>query len=146
MIWLKIGELHQRDRLEAALRSAEAHLLVRQQWLASAEGKIWIDQEGRAPEWRQVRNEERRLRRHVRRAEREAAAALAAARQAAGLSQIVYGRSGVATGIDLPDQPQSQKHYLGEINRKLQDAVQSLPPDLGARLSKALDKGRGQAD
>jgi hypothetical protein len=146
MIWLKIAELHQQDRLEAALRSAEAHLLVRQQWLASAEGKIWIDQGRRAPEWRQVRSEERRLRRHVRRAEREATAALATARQAEGLSQVVYGRSGVATGIDLPDQPQSQKHYLGEINRKLLDAVQSLPPDLGAKLSKTLDKGRGQAD
>src|SRR6202012_3272484 len=108
MIWLKIAELHQRDRLEAALKSAEAHLIVRQQWLNSPEGQVWIDQGRRAPEWRQVRSEERRLPRHVRRAEREAAAALVPARQAEGLSQIVYGRAGVPKGIDLPDQPQSQ--------------------------------------
>lgn len=146
MIWLKIAELHQRDRLEAALQSAEAQLSVRRNWLASHEGKVWLDQGRRAPEWRQVRTEERRLRRHARSAEHQAADAIKLVGQAEGLASVAYGRSGVASGIELLDGPVNTRKYLSEMGERLQAAIQALPPDLGQKLEQVLDRSRGRAN
>jgi hypothetical protein len=146
MVWLKVAELHRRDRLEAALRTAEARLRVRQEWLRSIQGTQWLDQQRRAPEWRELRTEERRLRRHVRRAERRAAGALDLASQADGLAKITYGRVGLLTEIDLPNQSEGGTKYLREMQTRVQETVQALPPQLRSKLIKGLGKGRGQAD
>jgi hypothetical protein len=146
MIWLKIAKLHQQDRIKSELRTAEARLLVRREWLGSTEGKIWIDQGRCAPDWRKIRTEERRAWRHVRRAERSVVTALTVARQAEGLAQAVYGRAGMASGIELVDQPDSRKQYLGEMGRKIQDAIQALQPELSIKFRQGLEKGRGRGD
>lgn len=144
MIWIKIAELHQRDRLEAALRKAEAGLRVRLDWLGSGAGKSWIAQSQRAPEWRKRRTEERRLRRRVRAAERRIADALELARQAEGLSAVSYGRSGIPSGIDLPEKAADPRRYAAEAAGKVQAVARALPKDLQSRLAKELTKGRGQ--
>lgn len=146
MIWIKIAELHQRDHLESALRTAQARLQVRQGWLTSVEGKVWLDQRHRGPEWRHIRTEERRARRNMRRMERRAASVLLVARQAEGLANVVYGRSGIPAGIDLPESGERSRHYWEELNRKLCEQIQSLPAALEAKLAKTLEKGRGRAD
>ena len=146
MIWIKIAELHERDRLEAALRSAETRLEVRQNWLSSSQGKGWLEQDRRAPEWRSVRTEERRIRRQVRRAERHAALALSVARNAEGLGRVVYGRQGIADGIELPNRLQNETINLEQVSQRLESSIKQLPAELRAKLVKTLGIGRGRAD
>lgn len=145
MIWLKIAELHQRDRLEAALRMAEAKLTVRREWLRSYEGRTWMDQSRRVPELRTLRTEERKARRHVRAAERRVRQALVIAKEADGLKSILYGKANVPSGIDLPENPGDSRKYLATMAARLQAAQQALPDDLRRKLALELSKGRGQA-
>lgn len=143
MIWIKIAELHQRDRLESALRTAEARLQVRLEWLESGGGKFWVAQSRRAPEWRKLRTEERRTRRHIRSAERRIVGAMDLARQAEGLSTVVYGRSGVSMGVELPERDANPAKHLAEMTQKVQAVAQALPKELQAKLAQELSKGRG---
>ncbi len=143
MIWIKIAELHQRDRLEAALRTAEARLQVRLDWLHSGAGKAWIAQKRRAPEWRALRTEERKTRRHVRAAERRVAGAIDLARQAEALSAVSYGRSSIPVGVELAEKAVSSAKYVAETAEKIQSVTQSLPKDLQTKFAQELAKGRG---
>jgi hypothetical protein len=143
MIWLKIAELHQRDRLEAALRTAEARLQVRLDWLDSGAGKGWIAQNRRAPEWRALRTEERKTRRHVRAAERRVSGAINLARQAEALSVVSYGRSGILAGIELAEQAISSAKHMVETAEKIQAVTQTFPKDLQKKFAQELAKGRG---
>jgi len=145
MIWLKIAELHQRNRLEAALRMAEAKLAVRQEWLRSYEGRTWMDQSRRVPELRTLRAEERKARRHVRAAERRVGQALVVAKEAEGLKSILYGKANVPSGVDLPENPGDSRKYLATMAARLQAAQQALPEDLRRKLAQELSKGRSQS-
>jgi hypothetical protein len=143
MIWLKIAELHQRDRLEAALRIAEARLTIRRDWLESREGKTWMEQNRRSPDLRGLRTEERQVRRHIRAAERRVNQALGIAKEAEGLKTVLYGRSNVPAGIDLPESPTDSRKYLAAVAAQLQATQQGLPQDLRRKLAQELSKGRG---
>lgn len=145
MIWLKIAELHQRDRLEAALRLAESRLTVRWEWLQSREGRSWKDQSRRTPEFRTLRTEERKARRHVRAAERRASQALRIAKEAEGLKTVLYGKANVPSGIDLPEGQTDSRKYLATMAAQLKAAQQTLPEDLRRKLGQELSKGRGQS-
>jgi ATP-dependent exoDNAse (exonuclease V) alpha subunit len=145
MIWLKIAELHQRDRLVAALRMAEAKLTVRREWLRSYEGRTWMNQSRRVPELRTLRTEERKARRHVRAAERRVGQALVIAKEAEGLKSILYGKANVPSGIDLPENPGDSRKYLATMAARLQAAQQALPEDLRRKLALELSRGRSQS-
>lgn len=145
MIWLKIAELHQRDRLEVALRLAEAKLIVRREWLVTREGKTWKEQSRRAPELRTLRTEERKARRHVRAAERRISQALGIAKEAEGLKTVLYGKANIPSGIDLPEGVADSRKYLAAMAAQLQAAQQSLPPELRCKLAQELSKGRSQS-
>lgn len=144
MIWLKIAELHQRDRLEAALKMAKSRLAVRREWLASMDGRRWLDQSQRSPEARSLRTEERRARRHVRAAERCASQALGIAKDADALKAVTYGRSNVPSGIDLPDGESDRRKYLATMAAQLRATQDALPADLRRKLAQELSRTRGQ--
>jgi hypothetical protein len=145
MIWLKIAELHQRDRLEAALRMAQMRLAVRQEWLASREGKLWMSQSRRSSDFGALRTEERKLRRHVRAADRRVNQALTIAKEADGLKAVAFGRENIPSGIELPESFGDPRKYLMTISSRLQAVQRALPKDLSLKLQQELSKGQGRS-
>jgi len=131
--------------LEAALRLAEAKLTVRREWLGSREGKTWMERSRRAPEFRTLRTEERKARRHVQAAERRVSQALGIAKEAEGLKTVLYGKANVPSGIDLPEGQTDSRKYLAAMAARLQAAQQALPEDLRRKLAQELSRGRGQS-
>jgi hypothetical protein len=146
MIWLKIAELHARDRLETALRQAELRVRVREQWLQSTAGKSWVAGETKTTERRAARLDERRARRHIRSAERKISQAQTLGLHADALAGMTRMNPAMPSGITLPENPISARKYLAEMSAGLQATVKSLAPDLQAKLTAQLSRGRGRAD
>jgi hypothetical protein len=146
MIWIKIAELHQHDRLMNALRTAEAELAVRQAWLESSTGQAWAAQQRYVPERKGARTDERRARRHIRAAERHISQAKRVAELAEGLGSAVYGQAGVTAGISVPEANLSAGQKLATMAQRLSAAQSSLPEGLQAKAAKAIGKGRGISD
>jgi hypothetical protein len=146
MIWLKIAELHARDRLETALRQAESRVRVREQWLQSAAGKAWVAGESKTVERRAARLDERRARRHIRSAERKISQAQTLGQHADALAGLTRMNPAMPSGIPLPENPISARKYLAEMSAGIQATVKSLAPDLQTKLTAQLSRGRGRGD
>jgi hypothetical protein len=146
MIWLKIATLHAQDRIRAELRRAEMRLKVRQDWLASTEGRAWVDGKTRSNERRTLRTAERRARRHIKAAERRVLQAQTLGQYAQALGALARNNPQIGTGIELLEKPLDAKKYLSEMSAKVQSAVQALPTDLRAKLVQQMIRGRGIGD
>lgn len=145
MIWLKISELHQRDRLETALRSAKMRLTVRLEWLGSADGRRWVALPQNSAVRRELRTEERKLRRNIRSTEKQIAQALGVAEQAECLKNISYGRNNVPSGIDLPVAPVDGRKHVAGMAAQVNAVIQGLPENVRKKLVQELSTNRGQA-
>jgi hypothetical protein len=119
---------------------------VREQWLQSAAGKAWVAGESKTTERRAARSDERRARRHIRSAERKISQAQTLGQHADALAGLTRMNPAMPSGIPLPENPISARKYLAEMSAGIQATVKSLSPDLQAKLTAQISRGRGRGN
>ena len=152
MIWLKLIEIRERDKIvaEINMRAKEAlkwqtHVAVRNEWLKSDEGRAWLKQQ-QAP-LRELRTAERKARRNAANAGRKAGQAKNLSEYARQLDWFA-AKNKLPRSVSLSDAPLNPKASYNEMASGISALLGRLSPAQQAALSqsveKTLDVGRGQ--
>ncbi len=155
MLWKKLAEIRERDKILARINDRagavlkwQVHLSVRKEWLASSEGQKWLKLQQEP--LRALRTTERKLRRNAANAERKAGQARNLSEYARHLDRAA-ATNGLPRAVQLSENPVNPGATFNDMAKTVTALFRRLPLDQQANLSRTVSqtfsgRGRGIAD